>query len=258
LFKSFIRNGIILFFLILLFGGVSLANGDEVETSDYTVEQEWEQEEGEDLRVLLTETFRPARFYYNYGLGYLNLREIGSLNERTPTDFPQLENGMLVRRWSYVFGFREVWRIGWVKTHGSQDSSTGTGDDFRRISYNLEMAGVLVEKCVYLDSLLDIAIGVAGGRGNHQVNLLFSGPHVGTGDNPWQEPVSSNLSQTFFFLQPQINGKLRLGGPFIANLQAGYTLTAGRDRWTVEGEEVRDERFKTDGFHFSAGFGVRF
>ncbi len=246
---------IVLAILLLFPVGAVLANGG---TQEYTVEQEWKDTEREEPQVPVPTFFRPARFYYNYGLGYLNLARVSDLNDRTHDDFPDLSTGMLVRRWNWVLGLGNDWRAGWVKVHGSQSTSTGAGEDFRQVTYSLEAGGFLVERVVYVDGLTDLALGVAAGRGTQEVKLLFSQPGTGEIDNPWKEPISSNLSQPFYFLQPQFNARFRLTGPFTANLQGGYTFTLGRDRWTIEGEAIRDERFRPDGFHLSAGLGVRF
>jgi len=250
--------GFAVLIFVFLFSGFIQANGEEIKQEDQTIEQEQVDNYEVGMEILFQGPIRPARIYYNYGLGYLNLQKIENLNERIPEDFPSLSNGMLVRRWNSIVGFGDGWRAGWVKTHGSQNQSKGTGEEFRQITYDLEMGGVLIEKTVYIDPLVDLALGAAGGRGTHQVKLLFTQPQTGEMDNPWQDPVSSNLSQPFYFFQPQINARFRLMGPFIGHIQGGYSFTLGRNRWVIEREEISDERFRADGFHFSAGLGVRF
>ncbi len=250
--------GIVILIFVFLFSGFVFANGDEFKKEEQTTGQEEIDNREVGMEILFPEPIRPARFYYNYGLGYLNMQKIENLNERTPEDLPDLGGGMLVRGWNYVFGFGDYWRGGWIKTHGSQDKAVGSGEDFRKITYEVEMSGILIEKSVYSDSLLDLALGAAAGRGIHRVKLLFTQPQTGEVNNPWQEPVSSNLNQPFYFFQPQINARFRLVGPIIGHIQGGYSFTLGRNRWYIEDEEIRDERFKSDGFHFSAGLGVRF
>ena len=249
---------LVILIFVFLFPGLALANGDELKQEDQTPEQEEIDNSQVGMEILFTPPIRPAWFYYNYGLGYLNLQKVEGLNERIPGDFPPLSNGMLVRRWNFVIGLGDFWRAGWVKTHGDQTKATGTGEEFRQITYEIEMSGVLIEKSVYTDYRVDLALGAALGRGVHQVKLLFKEPQKGEIDNPWEEPVSSNLSQPFYFFQPQINARFRLVGPIIGHIQGGYSFTLGRERWYIDEKEIRDDRFRADGFHFSAGLGVRF
>ena len=249
--------------LVFSLGALTWASGNDND-SEKEVEKSIEEQlemDPEELPEQLDFTvgpFRPSRFVGNYGLGYVHLREIEALNERTPGEFPDLEAGMVVRRWHYTFGTAEGLRLGWTKMYGSESRAAGSGEDYRKISYELEMGGFFVEQSIYLDQYVDLGLGAAFGRGTHGVNLLFYQPKTDANGDPWQEAVSSNLQQNFYFLQPQANAQIRVFGPFHVNLQGGYTLTVGRDLWDIEGQEIIDHRHRADGFHFSAGLGIRF
>lgn len=203
------------------------------------------------------ETYSATSMAYNYGLIYLHFREMDALNQRTPPEFPDLNSGMLLRKSHYILGAPGGLKMGWVSFQGSQTREVGGGEDFRQISYELDMKGLLVEQTLFLRPRLDLAAGAVLGWGKHSVNLLFYDLEEGE-KSPWQEAFSSKMEQNYLFIQPQLSVRIRILGNFTINLEGGYTLSAGRDKWSIGEQDLEEGRHRTDGFHISLALGTRF
>ncbi len=249
---SFFKIGVLSMLFLFLTWGVVV--GAPIYENNNWLQQGAEEQES----ISLTQApYSTTRMGYNYGLIYLQFREMEILNAKTPPEFPDLNSGMLIRKSHYILGSPGGLKMGWVSFQGSQTRKTGEGEDFRQISYELDMQGFLLEQTLFLWSGVDLAAGAVLGWGNQSVGLVFYGLEEG-GNSPWQEAFSSKMEQSYFFIQPQLSARIRVLGNFSFNLEGGYILSAGKDTWNIGGQEITETRHRPDGLHISLSVGTRF
>lgn len=157
-------------------------------------------------------------------------------------------------------------RIGGFGMGYSVDENNTFQNTIKSVNVSYSMGGLSLEYVSKISGKFDYSLGGSFGLGTYKINFsqfskdmgnwnpgIFSGDTLSSPTN-----VSSNYSNTHFFVQPQVGIGYQIFKFVYLKLNAGYEFTIGRTWKLNDAIEVENvpSGIKADGFNMSLGLNV--